>query len=352
MNPILVQFYNRLKESPNQCVLYSEQEKYSFVDLDNFSNNIANKLEPCHKKYVPFYVKNDIFLLPIILGILKVNKIPVPLNTTLDLYRAKEQIEDLSYSIIISDTFESRVKPNLLVINTFILTPEKLTFDISSINEISYCIMTSGTTGMLKKILLSGENIDNILKEYYNIIGLSSESRTLLLTPATFDVSLSEILAPIFTGSKLVCFGNMATDINRKIRHTIEYIKQNSITSVFFAPAYADVVFSMGNKDDFKSLLTVSIAGEQFPQSLKNIMADKLDVNYTRVFNLYGPAETTLFATYYQLSFKEINYKTGDYVRIDQEGNFVFKCRKDFQIKLNGVRIELDSIDVKLLSFF
>ncbi|MBF0780527.1 MULTISPECIES: AMP-binding protein [unclassified Granulicatella] len=405
MNPILFKFYDQLRKFPNHYILYSNKQKYTIKDIENFSNNIANRIHKVVETYIPFYIKNDSFLLPVILGILKANKIPIPLNTALNLGESQKQISDLNYNIIITDDDNFIDNINLLIIDHFILGQEKLTFNISNYNDITYCIMTSGTTGTPKKILLTGDNLCGILNEYYNIIELSVESKVLMMTPATFDVSLSEILAPVFTGAKLICFGTIASDINKKIRHTLEYIKQYSVTNVFLAPAFANLVFSMGDKNNFKSLSTVSIAGEKFPLSLKKLLKNRLDTNKTKVFNLYGPAETTLFATYYRLSFKEnddipigrpfknvlllsekgdnndielyiggigvsrgytdknitenyfkeidgiIYYKTGDYVYINHNEDFVFKCRKDSQIKLNGVRIELDSIDDKLAEF-
>ena len=41
-------------------------------------------------------------------------------------------------------------------------------------------------------------------------------------------------------------------------------------------------------------------------------------------------------------------YKTGDLVRIDAEGNFIFVGRKDYMIKSRGYRIELAEIESTL----
>jgi acyl-coenzyme A synthetase/AMP-(fatty) acid ligase len=43
-------------------------------------------------------------------------------------------------------------------------------------------------------------------------------------------------------------------------------------------------------------------------------------------------------------------YKTGDLVRLDTEGNFIFVGRKDHMIKSRGYRIELGEIEVVLNS--
>ena len=43
-------------------------------------------------------------------------------------------------------------------------------------------------------------------------------------------------------------------------------------------------------------------------------------------------------------------YKTGDLVRIDEEGNFIFVGRKDHMIKSRGYRIELAEVESTLIS--
>ncbi|GFE58372.1 amino acid adenylation domain-containing protein [Geobacter sp. AOG1] len=49
-------------------------------------------------------------------------------------------------------------------------------------------------------------------------------------------------------------------------------------------------------------------------------------------------------------TFRSIVYKTGDIVRVDQEGNYLFAGRKDHMIKSRGYRIELSEIELVLIS--
>lgn len=49
--------------------------------------------------------------------------------------------------------------------------------------------------------------------------------------------------------------------------------------------------------------------------------------------------------------YKDIVYKTGDMARYDAEGNVVLYGRKDEQVKLNGIRVELNAVVVTARSF-
>jgi acyl-coenzyme A synthetase/AMP-(fatty) acid ligase len=48
--------------------------------------------------------------------------------------------------------------------------------------------------------------------------------------------------------------------------------------------------------------------------------------------------------------FDDIFYRTGDLVHLDEQGNYRYLGRKDRQIKTRGYRVELDEIEVALLS--
>lgn len=49
--------------------------------------------------------------------------------------------------------------------------------------------------------------------------------------------------------------------------------------------------------------------------------------------------------------YEDIYYRTGDLVQLDEDGYFKYLGRKDRQIKTRGYRIELDEIEVALLSY-
>lgn len=49
--------------------------------------------------------------------------------------------------------------------------------------------------------------------------------------------------------------------------------------------------------------------------------------------------------------FEDLFYRTGDLVQLDAQGNYRYLGRKDRQIKTRGYRVELDEIEVALLSY-
>jgi len=50
-------------------------------------------------------------------------------------------------------------------------------------------------------------------------------------------------------------------------------------------------------------------------------------------------------------SFEDVFYRTGDLVQLGSDGNYRYLGRKDRQIKTRGYRVEMDEVEVSLLSF-
>ena len=63
---------------------------------------------------------------------------------------------------------------------------------------------------------------------------------------------------------------------------------------------------SISGPEVFQNLRALCLAGETFPSSLANRLRGLIQQG-CRVFNLYGPSETTIYATYYELKDRKYN---------------------------------------------
>lgn len=400
---ILDIYEERLRNNLNKVIIISGERSFTFRELENYSNYISIELEKeCINKVVPFYLKDNFYVLPVILGILKAGCIPLPLSNSLKVQKSIERIADVDYDLLVTDTdflVEENSNQKILILSS----KEVICKGIHSFNirqrelENCYILCTSGTTGVPKKVFIKEDNIVWILNTFYGLVNFNSDSRFLFSTPYTFDVSLTEIFAPIFTGGILVCLESDSLGF-KQINDTI---LKSSITHLSISPSFAELLLELDKCSAFENLKVLCIAGEQFPKSL----ADKLKScihKGCRVLNLYGPTETSIYATYFELSDNDYDcipigkplegvdiklisekgsigssgeiciggkgltsgyllqpklkkekfrfiedeeyYFTGDYAHFDDHNNLIFDGRKDQQVQLNGIRVELDEI--------
>ena len=396
---ILKTFSDTVKQYPSKvAVMYSGGE-FTFQEVDVMSNFIAKQLLlNSDEETVPFYIEKNKYVLPVVLGIMKSGKIPLPITNSLEVKISLERISEVVFDVLISDR-DVKLENHSV---TLLLLPKKLEsyseyqeVATTKENEIAHIICTSGTTGVPKKVFLTDDNIDWLVKEFYKIVKFTSESKFLFTTPYTFDVSLTEILAPVYTGGTLVCYDGGIQNIIR-LGETIE---KKKITHLSLSPSFAETIIDISGPEVFQNLRALCLAGETFPSSLANRLRGLIQQG-CRVFNLYGPSETTIYATYYELKDRKYNtvpigkplpgvqlkiasqkenskmaelliggngvtegyrlqpelnkakfkligsnryYVTGDYVYY-QGDNLVFSSRIDSQVQVNGIRIELDEV--------
>lgn len=396
--PILEKFNYYLNRNPKKKAVISKHMSLTYRDVDNVSNYLAGKLLGVSKKeIVPFYLNNTLYVLPVVLGIIKSGKIPLPITNSLSAEKSLERISDIDYDILIIDNETDFLKKNIKYI---IVRSDYINTDKINVigNRNIYIICTSGTTGIPKKVFLTENNLDWLLETFYEIVDFSEESCFLFTTPYTFDVSLTEIFAPVYRGGTLICYDGGINDMCNMKR----ILEENKITHLSLSPSFAETLVEVNNISAFESLKAICIAGEMFPAALANRMR-KIISNGSRVFNFYGPSETTIYATYYELQDMEYNvvpigkplpgveikvvydemyemgngvgelyiggsgvsdgyklnpelysekfvkfnenkfYKTGDFVYY-KGSELVFESRKDSQVQINGIRVELDEV--------
>ncbi|EMC3833896.1 AMP-binding protein [Listeria monocytogenes] len=401
---VLEALESKVAEMPNKLCISSPEESFTFLETDLYSNAVAKSITlSTSKEIVPLYIKgDDAYILPIVLGIMKAGKIPMPLPTSLSLNKSLERVSDVDYDLIVTRKEEKEVPETLSVY----MSPNKSEFlDIINfenvLSDIAYIICTSGTTGVPKKVFLTQKNISWVLSEFSHICSFDETCKFLFSTPYTFDVSISEMFLPIFTGGELCCFSNTLKD-TEKMTAVIRYIKEYQITHVSVSPSYAELLLEISDYEDYRGLKYLGLGGEAVGVTLAKKLLPILK-NGTEVINMYGPSETTIYATYYKLTGHESNsvpigeplsgtilkilddqsnsaskgelfigglgisagyllqpelskekfiefdgeifYRTGDFVYRNNQGKLVFETRKDNQVQVNGIRMELGEID-------
>lgn len=393
------------KEYRDRPAVYAGDKTLTFGELDEMSDRIACGLRRQGVKKgnsAAFMLKRDVRLIPAILGISKAGAAFIPIDPAYPKERISYIVENSQASCMISSKdVEAAGNYDYIEIDT--LAGQELELDLLpeiGQEDLAYMIYTSGTTGRPKGVMLSHRGIANIVhpdnnpfnrdvtKNCHGIVAIGS---------ICFDISLFEIFVPLMNGlfvelgseKAMLDAGELAAHI---LRHQADMLHctPSRITAYLTNPKFLEALGSV------KAVLA---AGEVLPGSLVKRLRDTYGI---RMYNGYGPTETTIGATITEAGDTEsigrpignmgivlLNrncrpvpfgavgeicvygkgvgigykdrpeetsekymtwngiriYRTGDLGYLTERGNLIYCGRNDRQVKLRGLRIELSEIE-------
>lgn len=404
-------FEQTVKEYPNEIALSHNNTFLTYSDLCNMSNIIAKAI---HEKNlyncrIAIMCRKSIFMVASLLGIMKSGNCYIPIDPEYPEERINYIMQNCNCKLLITTSdLQNQVSCNEKIILNNLDFSMKTNFQNKSLpDNLAYMIYTSGTTGNPKGVKIKHKNIVNTLiwrRKYYNF---STKDSILQIPSFSFDSSVEDIFTPLISGSKLVIPTSSKIDIN-SISQDIE---KNKVTHFLVVPSLYKVLLHE-KYSCLKYLSIITIAGESFPSTLLNEHFEKLP--NVRIINEYGPTENSVCSTYYEMKKEDTTiyigkaidncytyclddnlnllpigiegelyvsgpgvsdgyfnkdeltkerfienpfvkdfkmYKTGDIVRLHENGLLEFIGRKDNQIKLHGFRIELNEIEKVILDY-
>ncbi|MEU8896517.1 amino acid adenylation domain-containing protein [Nocardia sp. NPDC048505] len=271
----------------------------------------------------------------------------------------------------------------------------------------AYVIFTSGSTGRPKGVAVPRNALVNQIRWIASEYDLGPADTVLFKTPATFDVSVWELFAPLISGARLVV---AEPGGHRDVAYLARTIGAHGVTMTSFVPSMLSVFADSVDSALIRTLRTVFVAGEAMTGAAAAAFGA---VSAARLHNLYGPTEFTVHATHAPVASTHAGpvpigrpvhgsralvldarlrpvpdlvvgelylsgvqvargyhgraeltaerfvadpygpagtrmYRTGDLVRRDRAGVLEYLGRSDFQVKLRGQRIELGEIEAAL----
>jgi amino acid adenylation domain-containing protein len=273
--------------------------------------------------------------------------------------------------------------------------------EVPGLDSAAYVIYTSGSTGQPKGVVVTHRNLANVVSDFAARLGVCARDAMLWSTNTGFDISALELLLPLSRGGKVVACGE---DWQDRPRELLDLVVKHDVSLIQATPTAWRIL--VAEADGELRGRTVLCGGERISAAL----ARDLLAAGVRLFNVYGPTETTIWSTVAELTsapaepvpigrpiadtvafvtdavggelppglpgelclggagvsagylrrpeltaerFRESKrwgryYRTGDVVRWRADGSLELIGRNDRQVKLRGQRIDLAEIEAVL----
>ncbi|WP_320068796.1 amino acid adenylation domain-containing protein [Micromonospora sp. RTGN7] len=152
----------------------------------------------------------------------------------------------------------------------------------------AYVIYTSGSTGTPRGVVVEHGNLANVVLDFAERLGVTAGTAVLWSTTTAFDISGLELCMPLATGGTVVV---ASADAQTRPAQLLELVVKHDVAVVQATPTFWRL--AAGEVDDELRGRTVLCGGEPMSAALA---ADLLRTG-CRLFNVYGPTETTIWST-------------------------------------------------------
>ncbi|WP_241395213.1 amino acid adenylation domain-containing protein [Clostridium beijerinckii] len=299
-------FEEQVELTPDNIAVTFEDSKLTYKELNEKSNKVAACLREKgvkHGTIVGIMVNRSLEMIIGIIGILKAGGGYLPIDPETPKDRVKYMLEDSKANILlVQGNLIEEAQFNINIVNL----NEKNIDKYEGVNlirennssDVAYIIYTSGSTGMPKGVIINHYSAVRVVKNT-NYIEISKDDRILQLSNYAFDGSIFDIYGALLNGATLVM---MSKETLLDINELANLIKKKKVTITFITTALFNTIVDM-KIECLANLKKILFGGERASVGHVKRALDYLGKG--RIIHVYGPTESTVYATYYNVN--EIN---------------------------------------------
>jgi amino acid adenylation domain-containing protein len=416
---VVAMFAAQAARAPDAPAVRFRDQTLSYRELDEQSSRLAHALRARGvgpEVIVALGVERSPLLIVGMLGILKAGGAFLTLDPAYPRDRLAFMLGDAGVELMITesalvDSLPAPGRETLVLDDEAALAPSpRAPVDGKGESELeiggrslAYVIYTSGSTGRPKGVLIEHQSLSTITAAHAQRFGTGPGDRVLQFTSPSFDVAVLDIMLALTTGATLVVPPREALLPGPEL---LTVLSEQQITTLQLTPSALSVLPA----EPLPDLRTLVVGGEPLPKPLLDRWLEGAPSD-RRIYNAYGPTETTICATLAECRLDELTipigrplpgakvyvlddkrrpvpvgitgelyiggagvargylnrpeltserfvdspiaaserlYRTGDLGRWRENGQLEFIGRADSQVKIRGFRIELGEIEAAL----
>jgi amino acid adenylation domain-containing protein len=292
-------FEAQVQRTPGATAVVCGDEARSYEELNRRSNQLAHYLRSLGvgpETLVGIFMERSAELVVALLGVLKAGAAYLPLDPAYPAERLAFVQADARVAIVLT---QERLERDLPAQGARLVRLDADAMSIARSSDenpnsgaapenLAYVIYTSGSTGRPKGVAVPHRGLSNLLASMQDAAGLSEGDVLLAVTTLAFDIAGLELFLPLTVGGRVVVASRETSNEGEELAGLLLRSGANLMQAT---PATWRMLIGSGWKGD--AGLRVLCGGEDLPVEL----ARELKARCGRLWNVYGPTETTIWST-------------------------------------------------------
>ncbi|MGA4149791.1 amino acid adenylation domain-containing protein, partial [Ralstonia nicotianae] len=284
--------------TPEAIAVEHGASKLSYRELDRLANRLAHRL--IARGVVPdarvgLCVERGLPMVIGVLGILKAGGSYVPLDPSYPRDRLAYMLEDSAPVAVVA---QSGTRDRLGDRPVAVIDLDEASWQTEpshrpevaglSSHHAAYVIYTSGSTGRPKGVTVEHRQVVNLLESMRGLLAMREADRWLAVTTLGFDIAGLELYLPLISGAVVIVLDREAS---RNAQSLSAALEGSGATVMQATPSTWRLLLESGwsGRPGLKALC----GGEALPGEL----AGRLRTRVGRLWNVYGPTETTIWSS-------------------------------------------------------
>ena len=298
--PFIVLFEKQANLNPRATALVWDGASLDYAGLNARAEQLASCLRLLgvgRNTVVAFAIKRSADMVIAILAIAKAGAAFLPLDTDSPVARMAEILaESAAVVFVFQRANRARLAPlhacNIVIDEPLVQVGTALHMQNATPTalDLAYVLFTSGSTGRPKGVMIEHGALSRRLAWLARTYAVGANDRTAQATQITFDPALIELCLPLIHGASVAL-----PPPGRILPESLaDFAVKHSVTIMAFVPSTLNRFLDAAANLPGLRLRVACCGGEVLSPELANRFICE---TRARLFNVYGPTETTIFAT-------------------------------------------------------
>ena len=302
---IVTLFRQQAKATPDNIAVVFKDKRLTYAEVDQMSDRIAGYIASKglgEEDVVSVLISRSEWMVVASLGVQKAGCAYQPLDPTYPKERLNFMMQDANAKLLIADeelrAIVDEYQGDVILTKELAALPEATTLpDGPKPSSLFIMLYTSGSTGVPKGCQLTNGNLVAFIHWYHRYFDMKASDKVTAYASYGFDANMYDMYPALTCGATVYI---IPEEMRLDLIALNDYFEKEHITNAFMT---TQVAYQFATSIENHSLKHLSTGGEK--------LASLTPPKGYKMHNAYGPTETTILETCYQVDRKMKNIPIG-----------------------------------------